>query len=369
MLYRVRLGYSDDDALSSIDPDSTVIFVMNHRSNMDYILVTYMASASSALSYAVGEWARIWMLQNLIKAMGAYFIRRDSGNLLYRKVLARYVHMATQAGVTQAVFPEGGLSRDGALRPPKFGLLSYMVCGFDPKGPRDVVFIPVGLNYDRVLEDRILTAKIGKKKGEKPDFRFSFFEFIKFHVRNISLAVRGKWYRYGYACVSFGTPLSLRRHLEDQALDFRTLDEEERFGAIKSLGTRLMKDVGRAIPALPVSLVAMAFEHAGDAPLSLFELKTDIFNRINWLQKRGLHVHTPRGDHDYLVQVGLRMLTLRHIVEQIDDQDSYQVREGERLLLRYYANAIRHHFDEDSETISAETDISLFTTAQESPTP
>ena len=66
--------------------------------------------------------------------MGGYFVRRDSSNPLYRKVLARYVHMATASGVAQAVFPEGGLTRDGALRPPKLGLLSYMVSGFDPQG-------------------------------------------------------------------------------------------------------------------------------------------------------------------------------------------------------------------------------------------
>ena len=41
-------------------------------------------------------------------------------------------------------FPEGGLSRDGNLRAPKLGLLSYMVQGFDPEEGRDVVFIPVG---------------------------------------------------------------------------------------------------------------------------------------------------------------------------------------------------------------------------------
>ena len=71
MLYRVRLGYMDEDALKTVDPDSSVIFVINHRSNMDYVLVTYMASSSSALSYAVGEWARVWLLQSLIRSMGA----------------------------------------------------------------------------------------------------------------------------------------------------------------------------------------------------------------------------------------------------------------------------------------------------------
>ena len=38
--------------------------------------------------------------------MGGYFVRRDSSNPLYRKVLARYVHMATASGVDA-----GGVSR------------------------------------------------------------------------------------------------------------------------------------------------------------------------------------------------------------------------------------------------------------------
>jgi len=145
-LYRVRLGYLDEQAMQAVDPDAAVIFVINHRSNMDYVLVTYMASSASALSYAVGEWARVWLLQNLIRTMGGYFVRRDSREPLYRKVLARYVHLAIAGGLTQAMFPEGGLTRDGKLRTPKLGLLSYMVSGFDPHGPRDAVFVPVGLN-------------------------------------------------------------------------------------------------------------------------------------------------------------------------------------------------------------------------------
>src|SRR5262249_42013037 len=111
-LYRVRVGYRSD-AIARIVPNASVVAVINHRSNMDYVLVTYLAATASALSYAVGEWAQILGLRELIRSMGAYFIRRNSRDALYRKVLARYVDMATKAGVVQAVFPEGGLSRDG----------------------------------------------------------------------------------------------------------------------------------------------------------------------------------------------------------------------------------------------------------------
>src|SRR6476620_4216620 len=102
LLFRVRLGYSDEAGLAALPPKSTVVFLMNHRSNMDYILVGYLAADRTALSYAVGEWARIWPLQTLIRSTGAYFVRRNSGDLLYRRVLERYIAMATAAGVPRA---------------------------------------------------------------------------------------------------------------------------------------------------------------------------------------------------------------------------------------------------------------------------
>jgi len=190
-LYRVRVGYRNDEALARMEPGAAVVAVINHRSNMDYVLVTYLAATASALSYAVGEWAQIFGLRELIRSMGAYFIRRDSRDALYRKVLGRYVHMATAAGVVQAVFPEGGLSRDGRLRPPKLGLLSYMVSGFDPQGPRDVLFVPVGLNYDRVLKDRLLTAAVDTEPGKKPSFGVNALAFARHFFEYLWMAARG----------------------------------------------------------------------------------------------------------------------------------------------------------------------------------
>ena len=128
-LFRVRIGYADQDGLAKIPREATVVFVMNHRSNMDYILCAYLVADQAALSYAVGEWARIWGLQQLIRSMGAYFVRRNSRDELYRRVLERYIVMATEAGVTQAVFPEGGLTRDGSMRPPSEAARSQPTVG------------------------------------------------------------------------------------------------------------------------------------------------------------------------------------------------------------------------------------------------
>jgi glycerol-3-phosphate O-acyltransferase len=339
VFYRVRLGYMDEDALKTVDPDSAVIFVINHRSNMDYVLVTYMASSSSALSYAVGEWARVWLLQSLIRSMGAYFVRRNSGEPLYRKVLARYVHMAVAGGLAQAVFPEGGLTRDGRLQPPKLGLIGYIVSGFDPKGPRDAVFVPVGLNYDRVLEDRVqLGALAATQEGKRP-VRFNARVLARHILTHIRLRVHGRWHRFGYACVSFGAPVSLRQYVKARGIDFRTLEQEARFSEVERLAGVLMDKVGAVVPVLPVPLVATALLEAG-APLSALELKARVLDLTRRLSAGGAHVHIPRGDLEYAIEVGLRMLRLRHLVAEAEGL--YRAEPGEEPLLRYYANSIAH---------------------------
>ncbi len=341
-LYRVRLGFSDEAGLAAVAPGSTVIFLMNHRSNMDYILVAYLAADRTALSYAVGEWARVWPLQTLIRSTGAYFVRRSSGDPLYRRVLERYIHMATAAGVPQAVYPEGGLSRDGKLRPPKLGLLDYMLRSFDPQhGDRDIVFIPVGINYDRVLEDRTLLLDIapGAPGAAKPGPLKAATTTLRFALRNLSLMVRSRWHRFGYACVNFGSPISMRRHLGERGLDLRHLSREERAGHLERLGTELMAAIGSVIPALPVPLVATVLGQATE-PLSELELKARTYRLMQELEATGAHVYVPRRDQDYAIDAGLRMLTLRHLVEEKDGL--YAARPEEMHVLRYYANSIGH---------------------------
>ena len=341
-LYRVRLGYMNAEALEKIDSEAAVIFVMNHRSNMDYVLVTYMASSQTALSYAVGEWARIPVLQQLIRSMGAYFIRRASRDQLYRKVLARYVQMSTEAGVTQAIFPEGGLSRDGRLRPVKLGLISYILDGWRPQS-RDVVFVPVGLNYDRVLEDRSLVAEID---GPPPKIAMSrkIAEALSFLGKNFWLRVSGRYYRFGYASVSFGAPRSLRQFFKEQKVkDFHKASEAKQTSLVASLGEELMADVAKVIPALPVSLVATALMEADGNGISLPALKAKVAALIDLLEEKNAHVHVPRKDRDYAVTAGLRSLVSRHIVSE-DAGGVFRVGQGEERLVAYYANAIAHHF-------------------------
>ncbi len=343
LLYRIRLGYSDDAGFRKIGPNASVVFVMNHRSNMDYLIVAFMAASRTALSYAVGEWAKIWPLQTLIRSLGAYFVRRNSRNTLYRKVLARYVQMATQGGVVQAMYPEGRLSRDGRLQSLKLGLISYMVSAFDPKGDRDLVFVPVGISYDRVLEDRSLIRTLDPNASERSK-GFVIATFLKLVGHNLSLMVRQRWYRFGYACVNFGTPVSMRSYASTRGIDFRVLGADARIEAIERLGDHLLEAIASMIPVLPVPLVATVFVRRPNRSMSGLEIKAEVQRLIDELEIRGAYVHIPRADRDYAITAGLRMLVLRHLV--VESDGLYRSAPKETELLRYYANGIDHFLSE-----------------------
>jgi glycerol-3-phosphate O-acyltransferase len=320
-MYRVRMVHHDAK-LAGVDPEATVVFVMNHRSNMDYVLVTYLAADRSALSYAVGEWARVWPLSRLIRAMGAYFIRRKSRNDLYRTVLARYVQQATGAGVTQAVFPEGGLSLDGRLAAPKVGILKYILEGAKMAN-RDVVFVPIAINYDRILEDKILikAQELGNRR-----FRARISVVFRAILRQLRLRVTGRFHRFGYAAVSFGKPLLLS-DLSGEA------DSPEMISRV------VMQRISEAVPVLPVPLVSLLLLENGPMPRP--ELEKTFAAALANLESS--QVHLPRNNRDYAVEVGLRNLIERGIVTE--QEDILSIPEAKIPLARFYANSIVHLMD------------------------
>jgi glycerol-3-phosphate O-acyltransferase len=320
--YDVRTGPENDERLSKLSPDATVIFIMNHRSNMDYVLVTYLASRASALSYAVGEWARVWPLTRLIKSMGAYFIRRKARGALYRRVLARYVQMATEGGVTQAVFPEGGLSLNGQLMPPKMGLLSYILEGFDPEEGRDVMFVPVAINYDRVLEDRVLIA--ANERGDRK-FGGKVSVVFKFVVRRIWQRVCGERFQFGTAAVTFGEPVSLSNYSE--------------IPKAEDLAVDLMKRIEDVMPVVVVPLLARALL-AGDIPADEAGLKQTLDAQIVGSMSATLIV--PDSELIVVANQALKQLAERRVVQRVGDV--WSVLPKNEGVLSFYANSIAHYY-------------------------
>lgn len=299
--------------LSRIDPKDTIIFVINHRSNMDYVLVTWLVSARTAISYAVGEWARVWPLSALIRAMGAYFIRRGSRNALYRRVLARYVQITTSEGNSQAIFLEGGLSLDGRVGQAKMGLLSYVVAGFRANSGRDVVFVPVGLAYDRVLEDKLLVSagQLGERRF-RPRLLRLLWETLMVALKRAG----GRRHLYGAAAASFGAPVSLAAHLAAG-------------GGVEALGAKLMAEIARGVPVLTVPLVAASVR-----------LGVSVESLIAQLRALNVTLTLPSRGAAGAEALGREVLQARGM---LDAQG--QVIAGQEALLDFYAAAVVQHLE------------------------
>lgn len=335
--YRTRLGYAHEKAKADIPPDTAVVFFINHRSNADYLLVTYLASGSVALSYGAGEWARIWPFRSLLRLAGAYILRRDSGDPLYRKVLERYVQMATEACVPHAIFAEGKLSRDGAIHPPKLGMLGYITKTFDPAGPYDIMFVPVATNFDRVAEERTLVA------NPETDFRGRGRRFLmggtaKFLFRLAWRKLQGRSAGFGVACANFAEPLSLRDWSTARGIDLSRMDREAFFAAVEGLGAELTRRIQEVVPVLAVPLVSSVVT-AADEPLTAEEIKRRAIRWLDDARALGAHIALKDGDEAAEIEAAVHRMRKRRLIAEQECGGLAPVA-GERPLLAYYAASV-----------------------------
>jgi len=337
--YRVRLGHTDEKAYEALTPNTAIVLIMNHRSNIDYLLVTYLASRNTTLSVGAGEWARVWPFNQLMRIAGAYILRRDAGDPLYRKVLERYVQMATEACVPHAVFAEGQLSRDGTVGDPKYGMLGYITKTFDPEGKTDIMFVPVGVNYDWVFEAATLTGDKNK------DFRGSSAKFIlgsffSTAFKHLKFLVVNKQSLLGAASASFGSPISFKKWLAEHNMDYRKLDKPERFKCVEQLAEDIMTEIRKVVPVLGVPVIANVLCRA-DRPMTELEIKAEAQQLLLDLAKSGAHIAIPEGEEDAIIDKGFEALFKRQLINTESDGLIAAISENQDLL-RYYANSIAH---------------------------
>jgi glycerol-3-phosphate O-acyltransferase len=339
ILFRVSSAYQDHEALNAIPRDDVVLYLMNHRSNADYIVVTYVLAHGVSISYAVGEWARVWPLERVFKSFGAYFVRRGYREPLYHTVLERYVQLITQHGVTQGIFIEGGLTRTGKLRPAKVGLLDYCLCTIcDPAFQRDIWLVPVAINYDRVLEDRTLIRERTDERERPGRFRqlstvshYVFFNVIRFLTGNLK--------RYGRAAVNFGTPISVREWAKTNP-GVLEQKREERTPKLVILADAVLGRMADIMPVTPVPLVAAALLSFEET----FVRRTDLLGRLDEYCEHLVATNRSLSPHDSdsegILDRAWRMLTMRRLAMQ--EGDAIVVLPKQRPLLEFYANSVSH---------------------------
>ncbi len=252
------------ERLQALARDNTLVYVPCHRSHIDYLLLSYVIHRAGLTvpHVAAGANLNLPIVGGLLRRGGAFFLRRSfKGDELYGEVFAAYVHEVLKRGFPMEYFVEGGRSRTGRLLPPKAGLISMTVQSYLREHMRPLLFIPVYIGYEKLLEGGSYTEELAGKAKRKES------------ILGLITAIRDmRRERFGVVGVSFARPISLGELLD--AEDAKGMDD---WLADKSLRRRTLTDVSRqiaeringAVHLNPVAVVATALlatpKHAADA--------------------------------------------------------------------------------------------------------
>ena len=343
--YKVSAEYAGRTAQGTLPRDAIVIYLMNHRSNADYVLVGYVLSGQVAISYAVGEWARTFPLEYIFKSFGAYFIRRKYREKLYHTVLERYVQLITRNGVTQGIFLEGGLSRDGKLGKAKIGLLDYVLGVARESSMRERLYIvPVAINYDRVLEDRSLLRELDAREGGKrPPRSVQLGEVLRYVWWNMARLVARRWRRYGRASVVIGEPLPIAPWFQQQDREtggLFAIERADRLARVQILSDSVLERIAAIVPVTPVTLACAAVQSFDGDFISHEQLIARMSEMRDVLRDLNARVIHREGSIDEIFDRAWRMMKMRRMLVRVGA--GYSVMPGNKPLVSYYANSISH---------------------------
>ena len=256
-------------------------------------------------------------------------------------MLERYVQLITRQGVTQGIFLEGGLTRDGKLREPKIGLLDYVIgIAREPEYRARLHIVPVAINYDRVLEDRSLLMELARAEGARRPSRISqLLDVSRFVFWNVGRLLTRRWKRYGRAAVLVGRPVPLAPWFDSEPALF-DVSRPERLAKVQRLSDGVMDTIGRLVPVTPVALACAAIQSLQSDYLPRRQLLDRMEEMRDALVELNSRVIRADRDIDETFDRAWRMLRMRRILARATD--GYVVIARNRPLISYYANSIAH---------------------------
>ncbi len=347
MFEDVIVNYDMLDRIRNESHKGSLILVPCHKSHIDYLMLSYIMYTNKmpCPQIAAGKNLSFWPLGPLFRGGGAFFIRRTfRGAVLYAKVFKEYVYKLLQEGFNIEFFIEGGRSRTGKLLMPKLGLLSIIIDSLKNGACNDLIFVPIFIGYDRVLEESAYLHEIeGGKKEEE-----NLLQVIK----------AGKFLkkRYGKIYIKFQEPISLNAHLRESGKIIQELTQKEQNLLCREMGFRIINGIDQASVVTPHAVVAGAILNIGRENFSYQDLMSLVDTYMTYLMSRSAPLaDTIMYENVYAFEHALNSYIGRKFVEKISKKPSkidfdtgekndlssdirYRVVENKRVNLEYYKN-------------------------------
>jgi glycerol-3-phosphate O-acyltransferase len=346
--------------------EAPVVLAPSHKSHVDYLVLSWLLyeHGMTPPHIAAGINLAFWPFGAIARRGGAFFIRRKvKGDRIYTAVLRAYVKHLLRDRFPQEFYVEGGRSRTGKLLFPKTGLVSMEVDAWLDGAADDVVFFPVAIDYEKLIEASSYVRELAGAEKQKES------------LRGLLGAARVLFRRYERLYVQFGEPVSLRQAARERlggAADALAVDEAwggeadrvalapaARGGPaaakrqlVQAVANRIAYGISRAATVTPVGLVAAALLSHVRRGLPAEE----VARRIELLRyiaaEGGARVardlagapSDPRAEGPVRHAVARLVLGGIVAVDEAAGETIYRVADEKRPVLDYHRNAVIHRF-------------------------
>ena len=340
----ISLDYNELQKVREAARHAPLILVPCHKSHMDYMTLSYVLGRNKMPFplIAAGKNLAFFPAVLFFRAAGAFFIRRSfRGAVLYSKIFSEYIYQILKEGFNIEFFIEGGRSRTGKLALPKLGLLSIILNAVKNGASKDLMFVPVYIGYDQVVEeDAYISELSGAEK--KPE-----------NIRQVIGARKSLKKRHGRIYLRFSDPFSLRELSDQYGLTSLEKASQKEFSTFcRHLGHRLVNAIDRVTVVSPHAIMASAILNSRDKEFTFSALMSLSETYLNWIHLQ----HAPLAEtlttdplsalrkalQSYLTEKNVAPVTEGDQAHGVDP--TYQIVEQKCLNLEYYKNNAIYFF-------------------------
>src|SRR5215472_7294672 len=330
----VQVDTAGLDRLRALNREHALVFLPSHRSYADPLLLAdVLADHDFPRNHVLsGDNLRFWPIGPLARRAGIVFIRRSFGDdEIYKLALREYLGYLLAKRFNLEWYMEGGRSRTGKLRPPRYGLLAYVAEAIARGRAEDAYLVPVAITYDQLREVSAMAAEQGgaAKKSEGLPWLASY--------------AKGQLTRVGTVHVRFAEPLSLREAMDTGGY-FDGPDAQRL--ALQKVAFEVAVRINRATPVTATALVTLALLGVRDRALTLGQVRGVLEPLCAYLAQRLL----PHSGDILRTDAGVRRvlgaLAQQNVVTVYSggEEPVYAIERGQHLVAAFYRNSAIHHF-------------------------
>jgi len=318
--------------LKVLNQTNALVYLPTHRSYADaFILSRLLRDHGMKRNHILGgNNLGFWPLGTIIRRAGGILIRRSfQDDEVYKLVVREYLAWLASQRLNLEWYMEGGRSRTGKLRPPKYGLLSYLVAAIESGGADDMLLVPVSTTYDQMHEIGTMAAEEAGASKAKENLLW-----LAGYART-----QQKW--IGNAYVRFGEPLSLKEALA------RADSEGGGKWTVAKIAFEVFQRINRCTPVTAPALVTFALLGVSDRALTLSEVHEQVLPLLDYAAAAGLpssHLEELRVTEG--IDQTLRMLEKSGVVSRYagGTQTVFCIEPGQHSVAAFYRNSAIHWF-------------------------